>query len=44
MVADGYQDIYNIDISSVVIEAMKKKYSIEPAQKCILKIVYFSVD
>ncbi|KMZ62419.1 Methyltransferase-like protein [Zostera marina] len=35
MVADGYQDIYNIDISSVVIEAMKKKYSIEPAQKFV---------
>lgn len=26
MVADGYQDVVNIDISSVVIEAMQRKY------------------
>ncbi|KAG1371407.1 calmodulin-binding transcription activator 1 [Cocos nucifera] len=26
MIADGYQDVVNIDISSVVVEAMQKKY------------------
>lgn len=26
MVSDGYQDIVNIDISAVVIEAMREKY------------------
>lgn len=35
MVGDGYEDVVNIDISSVVIEAMKKKYSNRPQLKCI---------
>lgn len=33
MVNDGYQDIINIDISSVVIEAMQKKYKDFPQLK-----------
>ncbi|KAL6646203.1 hypothetical protein ACP70R_017811 [Stipagrostis hirtigluma subsp. patula] len=33
MVDDGYQDIVNIDISSVVIEQMKKKYHDKPQLK-----------
>lgn len=33
---DGYQDVINIDISSVVVEAMQKKYSNRPQLKCIL--------
>ncbi|KAF0898076.1 hypothetical protein E2562_001743 [Oryza meyeriana var. granulata] len=33
MVDDGYQDIVNIDISSVVIEQMKKKYRDKPHLK-----------
>ncbi|KAG8087895.1 hypothetical protein GUJ93_ZPchr0010g8514 [Zizania palustris] len=33
MVDDGYQDIVNIDISSVVIEQMKKKYHAKPQLK-----------
>ena len=36
MVDDGYQDVVNIDISSVVIEQMKKKYHDKPALKCML--------
>ncbi|WOK96065.1 methyltransferase-like protein 13 [Canna indica] len=35
MVDDGYQDIVNIDISSVVIEAMQKKYSDKPGLKYV---------
>jgi hypothetical protein len=36
MVDDGYQDVVNIDISSVVIEQMKKKYHDKPQLKCML--------
>lgn len=36
MVDDGYEDVVNVDISSVVIEAMMKKYSNRPQLKCIL--------
>lgn len=36
MVHDGYEDVFNIDISSVVIEAMQKKYSDCPQMKCKL--------
>ena len=37
MVVDGgYTDIVNIDISAVVIEAMKSKYQDIPQLKCIL--------
>ena len=36
MVDDGYQDVVNIDISSVVIEQMKKKYHDKPQLKCII--------
>uniref|UniRef100_A0A5B7BKG8 Methyltransferase type 11 domain-containing protein n=1 Tax=Davidia involucrata TaxID=16924 RepID=A0A5B7BKG8_DAVIN len=35
MVDDGYGDVVNIDISSVVIEAMRKKYSNRPQLKYI---------
>lgn len=35
MVDDGYEEVINIDISSVVIEAMKKKYSNRSQLKCI---------
>ncbi|KAG6471277.1 hypothetical protein ZIOFF_072388 [Zingiber officinale] len=35
MVDDGYQDVVNIDISSVVIEAMQEKYSDRPRLKYI---------
>ncbi|GJN15695.1 hypothetical protein PR202_gb02631 [Eleusine coracana subsp. coracana] len=35
MVDDGYQDIVNIDISSVVIDQMKKKYHDKPQLKYI---------
>lgn len=35
MVEDGYEDVVNIDISSVVIEAMQKKYSDHPQLKYI---------
>ena len=34
MVDDGYGDVVNIDISSVVIDAMNKKYSHRPQLKC----------
>ncbi|XP_030539835.1 EEF1A lysine methyltransferase 4 [Rhodamnia argentea] len=33
MVDDGYEDVVNIDISSIVIEAMQKKYSNRPQLK-----------
>lgn len=37
MVDDGgYTDVVNIDISSVVIEAMQNKYRDRPQLKCIL--------
>lgn len=35
MVDDGYAEVVNIDISSVVIEAMQKKYSNRPQLMCI---------
>lgn len=35
MVDDGYDEVVNIDIASVVIEAMQKKYSSRPQLKCI---------
>ncbi|XP_072981218.1 uncharacterized protein [Typha angustifolia] len=38
MVSDGYQAVCNIDISSVVVEAMKKKYQDEP------KLNYMKMD
>lgn len=34
MVDDGYEDVINVDISSVVIEAMQKKYCNCPQLKC----------
>jgi hypothetical protein len=37
MVADGYREIINIDISSVLIEMMRKKYFDLPQLQCILK-------
>lgn len=37
MVNDGYREVVNIDISSVVIEAMRRKYSDRPQLKCILR-------
>jgi hypothetical protein len=39
MIDDGYQDVVNIDISSVVIDQMKKKYHDKPQLKC--DIIYF---
>lgn len=36
MVKDGYEDIMNIDISSVAIDLMRKKYEHVPQLKCIL--------
>lgn len=36
MVKDGFEDIMNIDISSVAIEMMRKKYENVPQLKCIL--------
>lgn len=36
MVDDGYGDVVNIDISSVVIEAMQNKYRDRSQLKCIL--------
>lgn len=36
MVKDGFEDIMNIDISSVAIEMMRKKYEDVPQLKCIL--------
>lgn len=36
MVKDGYEEIMNIDISSVAIEMMKRKHAHIPQLKCIL--------
>lgn len=36
MVKDGYEDIMNIDISSVAIDMMRRKYEHVPQLKCIL--------
>lgn len=41
MVADGYEDIMNVDISSVAIDMMKRKYEHIPQLKCILLKTYF---
>lgn len=35
MVKDGYEDIVNIDISSVAIDMMRTKYEYIPQLKCI---------
>lgn len=43
MVNDGYEDIMNIDISSVAIEMMRRKYEYIPQLKCIFwKINFFN--
>lgn len=34
MVKDGYEDIVNVDISSVAIEMMQTKYASVPQLKC----------
>jgi hypothetical protein len=36
MVKDGYENIMNIDISSVAIDMMRRKYEYIPQLKCIL--------
>lgn len=36
MVKDGYEDIMNIDISSVAIDMMTKKHEFIPQLRCIL--------
>ncbi|XP_062187461.1 uncharacterized protein LOC133890861 isoform X5 [Phragmites australis] len=41
MVSDGYVEIVNIDISSVVIEMMRKKYFNVPQMQCILYCLSF---
>ncbi|KAL6288583.1 hypothetical protein ACE6H2_006093 [Prunus campanulata] len=38
MVADGYEDIMNVDISSVAIDMMKRKYEHIPQLKCMFPI------
>lgn len=43
MVSDGYEEIVNIDISSVVIEMMRKKYFNIPQLQCILDCLSFSL-
>lgn len=42
MVDDGYEDVVNIDISSVVIDTMIKKYSDRPQLKCTFFFFLFS--
>ena len=39
MIDDSYQDVVNIDISSVVIEQMKKKYHDKPQVKCLIFVL-----
>lgn len=41
MVKDGYEDIVNIDISSVAIDMMKMKYEEIPQLKCTLFLQTF---
>jgi len=41
MVKDGYEHITNIDISSVAIEMMRRKYEYIPQLKCIWLITLF---
>lgn len=43
MVKDGYEEIVNIDISSVAIEMMRRKYEYIPQLKCILSIILFCI-
>lgn len=38
MVKDGYEDIVNIDISSVAIDMMRRKCQHMPQLKCILTL------
>jgi hypothetical protein len=42
MAADGYREIINIDISSVLIEMMRKKYFDLPQLQCILIYILLS--
>jgi hypothetical protein len=41
MVKDGYQNIMNIDISAVVVEAMTAKYKDIPQLKCENSFEFF---
>jgi len=41
MVDDGYEDVVSIDISSVVIDTMIKKYSDRPQLKCNVFFWFF---
>lgn len=36
MVKDGYEELVNIDISSVAVDVMRRKYANIPQLKCIL--------
>lgn len=38
MADDGYENVVNIDISSVVIDTMQKRYANRPQLKCICLI------
>lgn len=38
MVKDGYEDVVNIDISSVAIDMMRRKHKYIPQLKCILNL------
>lgn len=42
MVDDGYEDVVNIDISSVAIQTMRERYSKCPQLKCILCFIMCS--
>lgn len=42
MVKDGFIEILNIDISSIVIEMMRKKYAHVPQLQCILSLDEYS--
>lgn len=44
MVKDGYEDITNIDISSVAIEMMRRKYECMPQLNCILLGFYILIS
>lgn len=44
MVKDGYEEIVNVDISTVAIDMMRRKYEHVPQLKCIVAEELFNSD
>lgn len=44
MVKDGYEEIVNVDISTVAIDMMRRKYEDVPQMKCMVPEKFLNSD